>query len=155
MMMITQYLKLGKYFWNVIKCLVLLLRFGLSSSEIPTGHSLHMPAICAVSTRSYWRHEKRNSNALSTYCRPSTRYFPWSALLKSTIQEPAIIRLILQKRKLVWGLDMLFPYHTASQEQGRGANTGASNESVCHWVVLDSLRPHGLQPTRLLCPWDF
>ena len=24
-----------------------------------------------------------------------------------------------------------------------------------HSVVSDSLRPHGLQPTRLLCPWDF
>ena len=22
-------------------------------------------------------------------------------------------------------------------------------------VVSDSLRPHGLQPTRLLCPWGF
>ena len=22
-------------------------------------------------------------------------------------------------------------------------------------VVSDSLRPHGLQSTRLLCPWDF
>ena len=22
-------------------------------------------------------------------------------------------------------------------------------------VVSDSLRPHGLKPTRLLCPWDF
>ena len=22
-------------------------------------------------------------------------------------------------------------------------------------VVSDSLRPHGLQPARLLCPWDF
>ena len=22
-------------------------------------------------------------------------------------------------------------------------------------VVSDSVRPHGLQPTRLLCPWDF
>ena len=29
---------------------------------------------------------------------------------------------------------------------------------VCVWnhsVVSDSLQPHGLQPTRLLCPWDF
>ena len=25
---------------------------------------------------------------------------------------------------------------------------------VCS-VVSDSLRPHGLYPTRLLCPWDF
>ena len=24
-----------------------------------------------------------------------------------------------------------------------------------HSVVSDSLQPHGLQPTRLLCPWDF
>ena len=24
-----------------------------------------------------------------------------------------------------------------------------------HSVVSDSLRPHGLSPTRLLCPWDF
>ena len=24
-----------------------------------------------------------------------------------------------------------------------------------HSVVSDSLRPHGLQPCRLLCPWDF
>ena len=24
-----------------------------------------------------------------------------------------------------------------------------------HSVVSDSSRPHGLQPTRLLCPWDF
>ena len=27
--------------------------------------------------------------------------------------------------------------------------------SVSHSVVSDFLRPHGLQPTRLLCPWDF
>ena len=26
---------------------------------------------------------------------------------------------------------------------------------VSRSVVSDSLRPHGLQPTRLLCPWEF
>ena len=26
--------------------------------------------------------------------------------------------------------------------------------ALSHSVVSDSLRPHGLQPTRLLCPWD-
>ena len=32
-----------------------------------------------------------------------------------------------------------------------------SSHCVCvsHSVVADSLQPHGLQPTRLLCPWDF
>ena len=28
-------------------------------------------------------------------------------------------------------------------------------KSWSHSVVSDSLQPHGLQPTRLLCPWDF
>ena len=26
---------------------------------------------------------------------------------------------------------------------------------LTHSVVSESLRPHGLQPARLLCPWDF
>ena len=26
--------------------------------------------------------------------------------------------------------------------------------AISHSVVSDSLQPHGLQPTRLLCPWD-
>ena len=26
---------------------------------------------------------------------------------------------------------------------------------LSHSVMSDSLQPHGLQPTRLLCPWDF
>ena len=30
-----------------------------------------------------------------------------------------------------------------------------SNLSVSRSVVPDCLRPHGLQPTRLLCPWGF
>ena len=25
---------------------------------------------------------------------------------------------------------------------------------MCVLVMSDSLQPHGLQPTRLLCPWD-
>ena len=31
------------------------------------------------------------------------------------------------------------------------------NQCVCvsHSVMSESLRPHGLQPARLLCPWDF
>ena len=29
------------------------------------------------------------------------------------------------------------------------------SESVSHLVISDSLRHHGLQPARLLCPWGF
>ena len=31
---------------------------------------------------------------------------------------------------------------------------GFENESVSSSVMSDSLQPHGLQPSRLLCPWD-
>ena len=30
----------------------------------------------------------------------------------------------------------------------------SESESVSHSVVSNSLRPHGLQPTRFLCPWN-
>ena len=29
-----------------------------------------------------------------------------------------------------------------------------SVESIIHSIVSDSLQPHGLQPARLLCPWN-
>ena len=32
---------------------------------------------------------------------------------------------------------------------------GLGSVQLSHSVVSDSLRPHGLQPTELLCPWDF
>ena len=32
--------------------------------------------------------------------------------------------------------------------------TLGKGESVSHLLVSDSLRPHGLKPTRLLCPWN-
>ena len=35
-----------------------------------------------------------------------------------------------------------------------GWGIGAESESVSCSVVSDSLRLHGLQPARLLCPWD-
>ena len=28
------------------------------------------------------------------------------------------------------------------------------SEGVSHLVISDSLQPHGLQPARLLCPWN-
>ena len=34
-------------------------------------------------------------------------------------------------------------------------NTWKVKKSVSCSVVSNSLRPHGLQPSRLLCPWDF
>ena len=48
---------------------------------------------------------------------------------------------------------------TASEHLGLGQNTSGWSDyqdhvCVSHSVVSDSLRPHGLLPARLLCPWD-
>ena len=34
-------------------------------------------------------------------------------------------------------------------------NPLSHGESIGHYVTSNSLQPHGLWPTRLLCPWDF
>ena len=49
---------------------------------------------------------------------------------------------ILQARTLEW---VAFPSPMHESEKWKWSRS----------VVSDSLRPHGLQPTRLLCPWDF
>ena len=47
---------------------------------------------------------------------------------------------IIQARTLEW-----FPSPVHESEKWKWS----------HSVMSDSSRPHGLQPTRLLCPWDF
>ena len=42
-----------------------------------------------------------------------------------------------------------------SMKQCKLAREESVGESVSHSVVSNSLKPHGLLPTRLLCPWDF
>ena len=45
-----------------------------------------------------------------------------------------------------------------NQEYGRILDPLTALSCVCVYgcsVESDSFRPHGLQPTRLLCPWDF
>ena len=50
--------------------------------------------------------------------------------------------------------------HKSAKQQGKDwkfyllKNCCAAAADKCS-VVSDSLRPHGLQPARLLCPWDF
>ena len=74
----------------------------------------------------------------------------------------------------MWALDtqlsspstLVFAMNSASEQQTtEGWLMGVQNLSTCkviwyvcvsaHSVVSNSLWPHGLQPTRLLCPWDF
>ena len=52
---------------------------------------------------------------------------------------------------------ILFPFHKwenwGSRKMPNKSNLKKS-KSVSHSFVSDTLQPYGLQPTRLLCPWD-
>ena len=62
---------------------------------------------------------------------------PWTA----TYQAPLSMGFSRQEH---WsGVPFPSPMH----ESGKGKGSCS--------VMSDSLQPHGLQPTRLLCPWDF
>ena len=55
-------------------------------------------------------------------------------------------------------LDLLKNLEKVSSDDGDVGDDGASIVTPCMWarsVASDSLRPHGLQPTRFICPWDF
>ena len=46
--------------------------------------------------------------------------------------------------------------HAVSEVANEGTYISALHvESESRSVLPNSLRPHGLQPSRLLCPWDF
>ena len=66
-----------------------------------------------------------------TQCDPIDGHPPGSAV-------PAI----LQARTLEW-----LPFPSPMHESGKW--------KWSHWVMSNSQRPHGLQPTRLLHPWEF
>ena len=73
---------------------------------------------------------------------------------------------ILQGRTLEWVaisfsnlLDDSNVWHSLLQKLANALASQQSNQwgprsCVSRSAVSDSLRPHGLQPTRLLCPWD-
>ena len=54
-----------------------------------------------------------------------------------------------------------YPSHYSNNSSEWPLHTRLSNRNMCVCVysvvtvVSDSLQPHGWQPTRLLCPWDF
>ena len=50
--------------------------------------------------------------------------------------------------------EIFFGKTKPGKEQG-GTRVSCVGECSSHLVVSDSLRHHGMQPARLLCPWDF
>ena len=67
----------------------------------------------------------------------------WLCVIPETAAHQAPPSLGFSRQEHWSGLPFPSPMHESEKW-----NWGCS-------VVSDSLRPHGLQPTRLLCPWDF
>ena len=67
-------------------------------------------------------------------------------------QTPSLGILFIQAH---WAIDYcLLLKGLKSTRKRQGENILILNNCAC-LVTSDSLRPHGLQPSRLLCPWDF
>jgi len=75
---------------------------------------------------------------------------PTNTLLGLIVQDWERFRLLgLKTKKLVRLCNHVWPWHElGSQEKWKKWKWSRS-------VVSDSLRPRGLSPKRLLCPWDF
>ena len=50
--------------------------------------------------------------------------------------------------------ELVFPLIKYKWKSQHFQSIGKWSESVSCSLICDSLRPHGLQPTRLHCPWD-
>ena len=74
----------------------------------------------------------------------------------------ASVHGILQARILEWviiafsrGSSWPRDWTRVSHNAGRFFTVWVTNAGLSSSVMSNSLRPHGLQPTRFLCPWGF
>ena len=92
---------------------------------------------------------------------------PLSTISRSLITTERMLLLLLSRFSHVWLCNPIDGSHQAPPSLGFSRQehwSGLPFPSPMHesekwkWsrsVMSDSSRPHGLQPTRLLCPWDF
>jgi len=71
-------------------------------------------------------------------------------------QPPPWLRLVLCQSKVLSGLSCWRLRSPSLKGNVSSAQNSLTKQvQLCsHWVMVDSLWPHGLSPTRLLCPWD-
>ena len=74
--------------------------------------------------------------------------------------EPGSVPATSSNLGLAWGPEHGLVHLHSNSESWHAGQTGwllGLLIKVCasHSVMPNSLRPHGLQPTSLLCPWDF
>ena len=86
---------------------------------------------------------------------PTRLLCPWDSPSKSTrVGCRALLQGIFPTQG--WNPRLLHPLYWQAGSLPLAPPGSAYMYSLCSVpsVMHDSLRPHGLQPTRLLCPWD-
>ena len=84
-----------------------------------------------------------------------TKHLPCVFLCKCRTNTQVDISCIVRGKLLDFDWSCYFGHLLPSHFTILQAQNLPESESVSHSVVSDFLRPHGLQPTRLLCPWNF
>ena len=106
-----------------------------------------------ASRRHYVIHKMTNKFCTLTYCFTFIKYLLQTYDFSHSIfDHVALCTLCLHVYFWYWLRNEHEPleHHAISF-----SNAWKWKVKVSHSVVSNSLRPHGLQPTRLLCPWDF
>ena len=65
------------------------------------------------------------------------------------------LTVLSKQRKALWTRERGIKAGSVSSMSSYPHFTYIKSSACYHLVVSDSLRPHGLQPTSFLCPWDF
>ena len=84
----------------------------------------------------------------SALCIRWPKYWSFSFNISPSNEHPGLISF-----QMDW-LDLLAVQETLKSLLQHRSSKASILRSVSHSVVPDSLQPHGLQPARLLCPWD-
>ena len=127
--------------------------------------------ICLLQRRIYWGSTKNRSLRSATtasHCQvfptPREEHFYWEEkeigrLAVNRVHDfSLVVSLPAKKRSLYsscWALLLSQGVRAPPSGLSTLFNWKKERRKWSRSVVSDSLRPHGLQPTRLLCPWDF
>ena len=117
-------------------------------SGTATSHLLERDASgqnCPLQASETSNHHLSNLPPLEPFLSSEPRSFPKTFRTQGGVTEPDTQSALFQR----------YSPRPPGSQLPPAAHFGAQCVRSVASVVSNSLRPHGLQPTRLLCPWDF
>ena len=125
-----------------------------ASSRVKTSAVTSFSSICSSSQQNFSQELCSTNMSKPVYtvlC--STHFTGFFSLSK-------ILLLISHRNPPLCQIRLLLLVLTYQHLRSLGASVLCTSVTACacmlsHSLVSDSLRPHGLQPSRLFCPWEF